>query len=73
MTKWLALIGVAMLLAVFVGYAVQIGPWVKRCEQVAWDVVISYNGGCEDPNVPVENQDDFRDSNLKGDLRSEGM
>ena len=54
---------VAVLVAVGLS---QYGPWVKRCEQVASDVVFSYNGGCDDPSVPIENQDDFSDSNLMG-------
>ena len=31
----------------------------KRCERVSWDVYVSTNGGCDDPTVPVEGEDDF--------------
>ena len=54
---------VAVLVAVGLS---QFGPWVKRCERVESDVYQSYNGGCDDPSVPVENQDYFSDSDLKG-------
>ena len=33
--------------------------------QVSWDVVNSYNGGCDDPNVPVIQQGDFSDMELQ--------
>jgi len=41
-------------------------PWEKRCVQVASDVVNSYNGGCDDLSVPIENEEDFRESELRG-------
>jgi hypothetical protein len=60
MRPWLVVGGVALLaVAVIVYAAFTFGPLAKRCVQPASDVRFSYNGGCEDPNVPVERESDF--------------
>jgi hypothetical protein len=56
----LAGMAVVVVVLIVVGMA-RYGPWVKRCEYVAHDVVISQNGGCDDPNVPRENEELYRD------------
>ena len=57
----LALVAMLVVVGLF-----QVGPWVKRCERVSPDLDFSYNGGCDDPSVPTENQDYFSDYDLQG-------
>jgi len=45
------------LLTVVAASAVLFGPFEERCVITSRDTVASYNGGCEDPSVPVEQED----------------
>ena len=65
-TDPLAVTGATLLvIAIFAILVVYLPLGPKACIQVSWDLVNSYNGGCDDPNVPVIQQGDFSDMELQ--------
>lgn len=66
MRPWILVVVVALLAVAVIAFAAfTFGPLAKRCVEPASDVRFSYNGGCEDPNVPVERPSDFGDPGPK--------